>query len=554
MKGEQRAQAALNALKLTDEDDRDEKEHMKSDKTGHKQKNISNIFELIGEAGVDVCASDEETAERIGDGQQGGASLEKDAVKDNLSVGDDIDAFLETLDKKKGLSYQSAENSTSEHRPVLYVEHRSKQRQRQFHRCTWMTVFKDTWPRFSRPGISMALVESKDGIQHFTFEHNRDYQQVQFKFFEAVESMDPNNFVVLLQLNPYHIDSLLQLSDVCRMQEDQETARDLIERALYSFECAFHPVFSLTSGTCRLDYRRPENRAFYLVLFKHMIFLEKRGCPRTALEYCKLILSLDPDDDPLCMLLIFDFLCLRCREYTTLIRLYEEWEVIDEKVNTVLVAINDQTVQFKALVERVGQAEERIAGVENSTESLQATVADLQKKVSEMSAHIDDLENRGRGCNLRLVGLPEGTEGSDPVHFFEKWLPDYLKIATKAGRIKLDRAHRSLAPLPGPAQRPSPVIIKFHNFTDKQRVLNAARQGGTDPEGSAKAGPRISFFSDYSVMVIKKRKAFDDVKKRLQKMKIEYALLYPATRFTINGTLKRFASPDDVTAFIDSLG
>lgn len=32
------------------------------------------------------------------------------------------------------------------------------------------------------------------------------------------------------------------------------------ERALYTLECAFHPVFSLTSGTCRLDYRHPENR------------------------------------------------------------------------------------------------------------------------------------------------------------------------------------------------------------------------------------------------------------------------------------------------------
>lgn len=29
-------------------------------------------------------------------------------------------------------------------------------------------------------------------------------------------------------MNPYHVDSLLQLSDVCRMQEDQEMARDLI--------------------------------------------------------------------------------------------------------------------------------------------------------------------------------------------------------------------------------------------------------------------------------------------------------------------------------------
>lgn len=32
----------------------------------------------------------------------------------------------------------------------------------------------------------------------------------------------------LLQMNPYHIDSLLQLSDVCRIQEDQEMARDLV--------------------------------------------------------------------------------------------------------------------------------------------------------------------------------------------------------------------------------------------------------------------------------------------------------------------------------------
>lgn len=31
-------------------------------------------------------------------------------------------------------------------------------------------------------------------------------------------------------------------------------------------------------------------RAFYLALYKHVMFLEKRGCPRTALEYCKLIL------------------------------------------------------------------------------------------------------------------------------------------------------------------------------------------------------------------------------------------------------------------------
>lgn len=42
----------------------------------------------------------------------------------------------------------------------------------------------------------MSLLETKDGLHFFAFEHSRDYQQVQFKFFDAVESMDPNNIVV----------------------------------------------------------------------------------------------------------------------------------------------------------------------------------------------------------------------------------------------------------------------------------------------------------------------------------------------------------------------
>uniref|UniRef100_A0A8D2JJ24 Transcription factor 25 n=1 Tax=Varanus komodoensis TaxID=61221 RepID=A0A8D2JJ24_VARKO len=252
------------------------------------------------------------------------------------------------IESANGPLGQSQGRAIPDGRPLLYVEHRNlnpetelkryfgaravlgdqrpRTRQRQYACSTWLTVPKNTWPRQSKAGISMALLETKRGVQHFAFEHHREYQQVQFKFLDAVESMDPNNLVLLLQLNSSHVDSLLQLSDVCRMQEDQEMARDLVERALYTLECAFHPMFSLTSGTCRLDYRRPENRAFYLALFKHMTFLEKRGCPRTALEFCKLLLSLDPENDPLCMLLLLDLLSLRAREYAFLTRVFQEWE------------------------------------------------------------------------------------------------------------------------------------------------------------------------------------------------------------------------------------
>uniref|UniRef100_A0A3Q3SU71 Transcription factor 25 (basic helix-loop-helix) n=1 Tax=Mastacembelus armatus TaxID=205130 RepID=A0A3Q3SU71_9TELE len=351
-------------------------------KKNKAQKNFSNIYELICDADNETEElSPDEKAEKnqisgldendnsdiVQPGQKqqqtSTESLSADRVKkkkkkkkikaasENVqgAVPDgNTDLLWDNLEQSNGLSLQNADCRGCDRRSVLYVEHRNlnpetelkryfgaravlgdqrpRQRNRQFHRSTWMTSPKDSWPRFSRPGISMTLLQSKDGIHYFTFEHSRDYQQIQFKFLDAVESMDPNNIVALLQLNPYHIDSLLQFSDVCRMQEDQEMARDFIGRALYSFECAVHPLFSLTSGTSRLDYLRPENRAFYLALYKHMMFLEKRGCPRTALEYCKLILSLDPDSDPLCMLLIIDFLMLRSREYESLLQLYQDWE------------------------------------------------------------------------------------------------------------------------------------------------------------------------------------------------------------------------------------
>ncbi|XP_051884729.1 transcription factor 25 isoform X2 [Pristis pectinata] len=263
------------------------------------------------------------------------------------SATDDIDSILQEIQGPNGFHYQTRSLS-AEARPLLYVEHRNlnpetelkryfgaravlgeqrlRQRHRQLHRSTWLTTPKDGWPRYTKTGISMQLLETKGGAQYFTFEHSRDYQQAQFKFLDAVNSMDPNNILALLHANPHHIDSLLQLSDICRMQEDQEMARDLIEKALYCFESAFHPTFSLTSGNSRLDYRRAENRSFFLALYKHMVFLEKRGCPRTALEFCKLIRSLDPERDPLCALLMIDLLALRAREYAFLIRLHEEWE------------------------------------------------------------------------------------------------------------------------------------------------------------------------------------------------------------------------------------
>lgn len=232
-------------------------------------------------------------------------------------------------------------------------------------------------------------------------------------------------------------------------------------------------------------------------------------------------------------------------------------KVIDSKISTVLEAIKEQTSQLQAVATRVGEAEKRIADVEATATSSEAKLTRLEKQVNDMREHIDDLENRGRRCNIRIVGVAEGLEGSDSVKFFEKWIPDHLQMDTKAGRLKLDRAHRSLAPKPGAGQRPRPLIVKFHNFTDKQRVMEAARRLGarrSNHDGTTNTGPRISFFNDYSAEVVRRRKAFDDIKARLRKMNVDYALLYPATlKVTVNGTQRRFDNPKEAAVLLSSL-
>nr|XP_022911646.1 transcription factor 25-like [Onthophagus taurus] len=67
-------------------------------------------------------------------------------------------------------------------------------------------------------------------------------------------------------------------------------------------------------------------RALYITIFKHLLFVGGRACYRTALEFCKLLLSLDPDKDPLGVKLAIDFYALRSREYRWFIDFYEELE------------------------------------------------------------------------------------------------------------------------------------------------------------------------------------------------------------------------------------
>lgn len=163
---------------------------------------------------------------------------------------------------------------------------------------------------------------------------------------------------------------------------------------------------------------------------------------------------------------------------------------------------------------------------------------------------LDDLENRSRRCNIRIVGLPEGSEGTNPVAFFRTWLPELVKVSFKSGSVKLDRCHRALTCRPLPGQRPRAVIVKLHSYQDKVLIMQAARKA----QSLVYNGAPIMIFEDFSIAVVRKRQEFYPVKQQLKEKGIPFAMLYPAVlRVSHGGQEKFFKHPKDVAAFLDKV-
>jgi len=176
---------------------------------------------------------------------------------------------------------------------------------------------KEDWPKATGGGLTMDIVgTSPGGIVEYTYVHNNAYQNQQKEFEACVSMMDPSMMVNLLRFNPYHVSTLLQVSEIAKQDRDPATSGELLERALFSFGRAVHSSFAqnLAAGKARLDFKRPENREFWLAAWRYINNIGLRATWRTAYEWSKLLLSLDPENDPYCVRLVIDQLAFRARQ------------------------------------------------------------------------------------------------------------------------------------------------------------------------------------------------------------------------------------------------
>ncbi|KAI4829440.1 hypothetical protein KUCAC02_023481 [Chaenocephalus aceratus] len=200
---------------------------------------------------------------------------------------------------------------------------------------------------------------------------------------------------------------------------------------------------------------------------------------------------------------------------------------LSTEFKTVIAALESKIDLVNATISDHGQ---RITSLESNADlvdgrlsTLEATCAELAASNAKLRAKTADLEARSRRKNIRIIGLPDSIEGPRPTAFFSDLLPQLLGDQILPTSPELVRAHRSLAAKPKPGERP--VIIRFHNFQTKERVIREARKMRADLRYEGKP---IAFYEDYIPEVVMQRALYHEVMAQLYKLGLRPALQYPA--------------------------
>lgn len=231
---------------------------------------------------------------------------------------------------------------------------------------------------------------------------------------------------------------------------------------------------------------------------------------------------------------------------TKLDAINSQLSAIGGKVTILENALPDINNKITINAGRLDEAEGRILSMENLLTDAMETIAYAKKKIEHLEEKTEDLENRGRRNNCVLFNLGEKEEGNMPlIRYLQDKLPEWLHMSTDRP-IELERAHRALRPPPAARQPPRPITIRFLRFTDKERVLQAAKNN-TITVGNAK----LALHQDLSAGIRRKRREFDEVKKYSIDRGIFRGFKYPnELRILHQGALRHFKTPEEAKRFL----
>lgn len=163
----------------------------------------------------------------------------------------------------------------------------------------------------------------------------------------------------------------------------------------------------------------------------------------------------------------------------------------------------------------------------------------LEKENNDLKSWAEDTKNRSRSYNLRFICIPKRAEAKDILGFMNHLIPQLLGEANFPVSPMIESCHHIGILDNVKAKGPRPILVKFHYFQDKLKIMKLAMNKKEPLQYKARAKNQdgssiekevhVYIYPDFSAGVVQIRREFDAVKKKFCDRDIEYGLIFPST-------------------------
>ncbi|KAG2466464.1 MYO7A protein, partial [Polypterus senegalus] len=206
--------------------------------------------------------------------------------------------------------------------------------------------------------------------------------------------------------------------------------------------------------------------------------------------------------------------------------------------------IQENSVKLGTLTDQLENFKEtftnRIEMAEHLAASAEERAVNVLSECKKLGDRLAALEDGSRRFNVRIEGLPENRESSNPVKFaaelFSKIIGGDFKAESEKAAAYRVRGSNTVRP------RPRSFIVRFERLSFKLEVMALLR----NKEDIIYENNHICIFPDFSPATATKRAAFYNIKQRLRQASVKYSLLYLAKlKVEWQGQFYVFASKEE---------
>lgn len=216
---------------------------------------------------------------------------------------------------------------------------------------------------------------------------------------------------------------------------------------------------------------------------------------------------------------------------------------------TFSAAITDLKTSMMVINEKMAAAENAGRQRDKAIHKLELVSSNHMQHFINMNRHIEDLDNRGRRCNVRVRGIPESVD-QDQITTALRRVFNSLLERQEDTEINFVRAHRALRPRGSDTAPPRDIICCLQSFATKEEIMRKVRQN----EQIIFNGATIMLFQDLSQITLKNRRALRPLLEKLRAKDLRYTWRFPfALTVTYNGRQAILRSPADLPEFCEAL-